>query len=102
MASLVWTSPAKRDVDGIYDFIARRDRRPETAEKVVRELVFHCENYAKVFAAGNVIGTLRSDLGENIWVFTHQRWVVVYRSIEGGIEVLRVVDGSRDFSRLFA
>jgi len=102
MASLVWTSPAKQDVDDIYDFIARRDRRPETAEKVVRELVLHCESYAEAFAAGNSIGTLRPSLGENVWVFTHKRWVIGFRPIQDGIEVLRVVDGARDFSRLFA
>ncbi|MEX2315742.1 MAG: hypothetical protein WD669_01230 [Pirellulales bacterium] len=40
-------------------------------------------------------------LGESHRVFAHKRWVVVFRPIEGGIEVLRVLDGSREFTRLF-
>jgi len=34
-------------------------------------------------------------------VFTHKRWVVVFRPIDNGIEVMRILDGSRDFSRIF-
>ena len=101
MARLVWAFHAKQDVDGIYDFIAHTDRRPLTADNVVRELALQCESYATAFADGNLIGTLRSDLGEQVRVFTHKRWLVVFRPIQDGIEVLRVVDGARDFSRLF-
>jgi plasmid stabilization system protein ParE len=95
--------PLSPDGSGIgsYDYIARRDRRPSTADKVVTELTQACQSYADAFAAGSSLGTARPDLGEGHRVFTHKRWVVVLRPISGGIEVLRVVDGSRDFMRLF-
>jgi plasmid stabilization system protein ParE len=48
-----------------------------------------------------VIGTARPDLGELHRIFTHKRWVIIFRPIAGGIEVLRVLDGSRDYPRLF-
>ncbi len=101
MPTLVWTVTARQDIDDIYDYIGVRDGRPAVADAFVRQLDEVCEDYAAGFAAGHVMGTARSDLGESFRVFTHKRWVVVFRPIDGGIEVLRVIDGSRDFGRLF-
>jgi len=101
MADLQWTAEGRTDIDDIYDYIARRDRRPAVADKVVHNLTAACQWLAAEFASGSVVGTARSDLGENIRLFTHQRWVIVFRPITHGIEVQRVIDGSRDFSRIF-
>ena len=101
MAVLALTELARDDVDGIYDYIGEQERRPATADKVVTEIIDACWSYAASFAAGSVLGSARDDLGESYRVFTHKRWVVVFRPIENGIEVLRVVDGSRDYGQLF-
>jgi len=92
---------ARQNVDEIYDYIGQRDGRPTVADKFVIELEKVCGNYAAAFAAGHVLGSARSDLGESYRIIAHKRWVIVFRPIEGGIEVLRVVDGSRDYGRLF-
>ena len=101
MPVLAWSGLARQDVDDIYDYIGERDGRPATADKFARLLLEVCESYAAAFAAGSIIGTARSDLGESYREFTHKRWVIVFRPIQGGIEILRVVDGSRDYVRLF-
>ncbi len=101
MSILRWSSESRHDIDEIYDYIGRRDRRPAIADHVVGELLTACRSYADAFATGSVLGTARSDLGEGLRVMTHQRWVVFFRPIDGGIEVLRVLDGSRDYPRLF-
>jgi len=86
MASLVWTLPARQDVDEIYDFIAKSDGRPLIADNFTRELIQKCENYAAAFSAGNQIGTLRPNLGEHLRVFSYKRWVVVFLPIEEGMK----------------
>ena len=96
-----WAPIAEEDVEAIYKWIAHRDGRRQTAKKITAEIRQKCDEYADAFAAGSVIGSARPDLGEGHRVFTHKRWVVVFRPIEDGIEVLRVLDGSRDFPRLF-
>jgi toxin ParE1/3/4 len=101
MSRLQWSIEGRQDVDEVYHFIGQRDRRPATADAVVGELRDVCQSYADAFAAGSVLGTARADLGESFRVFTHKRWVIVFRPIDDGIEVLRVLDGSRDYSRLF-
>jgi plasmid stabilization system protein ParE len=101
MSYASWTEPAAKDISAIYEFIARRDRRLSVAKKVVRKLRDHCEDYGKLTSSGNTLGTSREDLGDGIRIFAHQRWVVVFRPREHGIEVLRIFDSSRDFANLF-
>jgi len=90
----------EEDLRAIFRHIAIIDKRPETARKVVHEIRQHCRKYADAFAAGNVIGTDRSDIGEGYRTFSHQRWVILFRAIEKGILVIAVVDGSRDYDKL--
>jgi plasmid stabilization system protein ParE len=102
MSRAQWTSSAKADLRDTYLWIARHDNRRDTARNVIRGLRQQCDQYAIAFANGSVLGTSRNDLGELVRVFTYKRWVIVFRAISNGIEVLRVVDGSRDFTRIFA
>jgi toxin ParE1/3/4 len=101
MSHADWAPQAKADLHDIYLWIARRDGRRSTARRIVREIRQECNRYANAFAAGSLLGTASSELGESARNFTHKRWVVVFRPVDEGIEVLRVVDGSRDFPRLF-
>lgn len=31
-----------------------------------------------------------------------ERWIALYRSVEQGVQIVRIVDGARDVSRLIA
>lgn len=101
MAQADWTRQAEADLEAIYDYIARRDNRLSVAKSVVRRFRDHCDHYAELAASGHEIGTAREDLSPGVRIFTHQRWIVVFRPTSNGIEVLRIYDGSRDFPRLF-
>jgi plasmid stabilization system protein ParE len=46
MAHAAWSPLAERDVEEIYQWIARRDGRRQTAKIVIRELRQHCDDYA--------------------------------------------------------
>lgn len=101
MSRADWTPQAETDLAAIYEYIASRGHRLSVAKDVVRKLRDHCDDYSSLVAAGNVLGTARDDLAESVRVFTHQRWVVVFRQNDSGIEVLRIFDGSRDYPHLF-
>jgi plasmid stabilization system protein ParE len=72
MSNLQWTAQGRQDVDDIYDYIARQDHRPATADKFVRELRDKCQFLADTFAAGSTIGTQRDDLVTLARLFTLQ------------------------------
>jgi toxin ParE1/3/4 len=101
MATLIWSASARDDVDRIYQYIGEHERRPAAADKFVKKLVADGESYAASFSAGSVLGTARPGFGESYRIFSHKRWVIVFRPLVDGIEVLRVVDGSRDYAKLF-
>jgi toxin ParE1/3/4 len=96
MSRVERTLAAEQDLEEIGYYIAKQ-RCPATAEKILREIHAKCSLYA----GQPEMGTLRPDLGEHHRVFHHKRWVVIYRPIQDGIEVLRVVDGARDYPSLF-
>ena len=82
VAKALWTPEAREDLKSIALYIGREDRRPATAAKIAREIKAKCDEYAAAFAEGSVIGTRRPELGENHRVFSHKRWVIIFRATD--------------------
>jgi plasmid stabilization system protein ParE len=101
MAKSLWSHEAREDLKAIVLYVGRQDRRPATAANIAREINAKADDYATHFSGGNVTGTHRPELGENYRVFSHKRWVLIFRPHGQGIEVMRVVDGAQDFPTLF-
>ncbi len=97
MTTANWTPEAETDLEDIVYFLGvERDRR-DTARKIAQEFRDKCD----LHATQPHLGTARPDLGDQCRVFSHKRWVVVFRPYRKGIEVLRIFDGARDYPRLF-
>ncbi len=101
MPQALWCQGAKDDLRKIFRYIASQDHRAEVARKVVHKIRQHCDQYAELTAGGKRIGTDRSELRAGVRSFTHQRWVILFRPIDGTIRVLAIFDGSRDYAKLF-
>jgi len=91
------TEAAQKDLDDIAWYIAVHESRPRVAYKNIDDIIAKCE----LLANNPLLGTAKPEFGDRYRIFSHKRWVILFRPIEDGIEVLRIVDGSRDFSRLF-
>ena len=97
MASANWTPSAVGDMEEIAYWIAEKDQRPETARRIVEEMKAEAQRFAKIPHAGQRHPDIRED-----WLyFRFKRWLIFYRIIDEGIDVLRVIDSARDFPRLF-
>jgi toxin ParE1/3/4 len=92
-----WSDFAREDLKSIGRYIGEEQHRPSTAAKVMREIAGHCDHLARVPHTG----TARPDLDDNTRITSWKRWVIVFRPVEDGVDVLRIVDGSRDFTQLF-
>jgi len=101
MPVLKRTAQSLLDIEEIGLYIGRRQHRPSVAAKIIRELKTQCDLLAK----HPHMGTLKLSLGDEVRIFSHKRWVIVFRPLgeekSGGIEVLRILDGARDFGALF-
>lgn len=97
MPSANWSDVARDDLKEIGRYIGRQQHRPSTASTIMREIRNHCDHLAR----SPYLGTARPDLDEGIRIAFWKRWVIIFRPAEDGIDVLRIVDGSRDWSKLF-
>jgi toxin ParE1/3/4 len=88
---------AEQDLERIAEFIGETNHSPDAAQRFLRELSSRFELYASQPRSGQA----RPDLGVEVRIFTHGNYVVVYRALHDGIDVLRVFHGAQDFPRLF-
>ena len=97
MSRVERTPAAEQDLRDIGYYIGVEQHRPSTAEAILREIDAQCRTYS----TKPLMGTPRPDLGQGYRVIHHKRWVIIYQPIDDGIEVLRIVDGARDYPSLF-
>jgi toxin ParE1/3/4 len=88
---------AEQDLLEIAYQIAVTDGRPHTAEIIIDELVAKCNFYAKI----PQLGTAADHLFEGCRYGRHKRWIIFYRPRPEGIDVIRIIDGARDYEHFF-
>jgi toxin ParE1/3/4 len=95
MPRIIISPLAQADIDQIWDYIARDSIL--NADRFVDRI----EQRFGLLAANPRLGVAREDLRPGLRRFTHARYLIYYRPIRGGIEVVRVVHGARDESAVW-
>jgi toxin ParE1/3/4 len=90
------TDLAEADLEDIWVHIARDS--PADATRFVIRILERCERLADMPGTGR----LRSDLGPNLRTFALGNYLIIYRAIEDGIEIVRVLHGRRDIGALLS
>ena len=83
------------DLRDIWAFIA--NDRPSAADSLIDSFY---EKF-RLLGMNPGIGESRSDLREGLRILSVGSYVIGFRRLHQGIEIVRVVHGARDFSRLF-
>jgi toxin ParE1/3/4 len=96
MSRIVRRKAAKTDLKEIWKYIARDS--PERADAFLRQLGQKMESLAK----NPLMGRERSELLPNLRSFPVGRYVIFYRPLSDGIDVVRVLSGAMDIERIFA
>lgn len=94
MASLRFAAHARQDMIDIFDYIA--GDKPVAALKWIDTIEAKCE----LLSSQPEIGQKRPEFGADIRSSIVGRYVVFYRAITDGIEVVRVVSGNRNIQSL--
>jgi toxin ParE1/3/4 len=97
MPRVFFDSVALADVDGIYDHIARALKSPQAADRTIDEINAACQTHASQPRMGEAL----PDLGQDLRIFPVGSYVVIYRPLEEGIHVIRVLLGRRSYPSLF-
>jgi len=95
MARVIYSPEAESDLLGIASFIARD--KPSAARQWVKLLQDKCE----LLATHPRVGEEKPGFGvQGCRVFSVGSYVIFFRAVEQGIEVARIVHGSRDMGNL--
>lgn len=95
MPQLIISSEADQDLLDIWLYIAQDS--PVNADRFLDRLY----EVAHKLTEFNEMGTARPDLAEALRSFPVDRYVIYFRPIQQGIELVRVLRGSRDITVLF-
>ncbi len=96
MAIVVKRPRAEMDLLDIWDYIADDsiDRADEFLDQVEAKL--------QTLASNPGLGRRREELLDGLQSFPIGNYVVFYREIENGIDLIRVLHGSRDIQEIFS
>ncbi|MEX2212549.1 MAG: type II toxin-antitoxin system RelE/ParE family toxin [Phycisphaeraceae bacterium] len=86
---------AEQDYAEIWDYIA--ERNPDAADRLLRQIDAKLESYLDTPNAG----TPRDEIMPGLRSFPVGRYVVLYRPVADGIELIRILHGARDLGRAF-
>ena len=89
------TPRASQDLEAIADFIAEDDAA--AAARVVNAIEEKC----RAIAVMPGMGRGREEFAPGLRSALSGRYLIFYRPEEGGIQVIRIVHGSRDLPKLF-
>lgn len=85
---------AQEDLKGIWEYVA--EQNSEAASKLIREIT---RRFGTLRDHPH-IGRAQDDLLANLRSFTVRNHVIFYQPFEGGVEILRVLHGSRDIGSI--
>lgn len=95
MPTLIVSPDAEQDLLDIWLYIA--EDSPKNADRFLDRL----EGKAMKLAEFKNIGVDRPELAPDLKSFPVDRYVLYYRNNSSGIELVRVLHGSRDINRVF-
>ncbi|HEV7327961.1 MAG TPA: type II toxin-antitoxin system RelE/ParE family toxin [Bosea sp. (in: a-proteobacteria)] len=94
MGFVHYTDRAKQDLLDIWLWIAR------DSATVADAVLDRIEQRAATLSHHPEIGMARPEIGEGARGLVSERWLVLDRLVDGGVQIVRIVDGARDFGRL--
>ena len=87
-----WSLPAKTDLKQIHDYIAMDSRY--YAKKVAQTIVEKTEDLPSFPERGRIVPEIGDARVREIFVYSYR---LIYEITSGGIEILGVIHGKRDF-----
>lgn len=91
-----FTVPASRDLEAIVDYVAEQSSI-DRAEALLQQVNAKCQRLAQFPG----MGRKRDELAAGVRSWPVESYLIVYRMIDQGIEILRVVSGYQDLTALF-
>jgi toxin ParE1/3/4 len=89
------TAQAEQDLIEIWLYIAQDN--PDAADRMLDEL----ESKFQLLSEQPYLGPARPDIAQEMRFFPVGSYLILYREVTGGVEIVRVVHGARKWMALF-
>lgn len=93
--NVFYTKQAREDLLDIWVYIA-----PRNAEAVADRVYDSIEQACKLLALHPQLGVRRPEIADDARSLVVERWLVLYRLMPEGVQVVRIIDGARDITRI--
>lgn len=88
-----WSVPARNDLKQIHDYIAKDSKY--YARRVIQEIVAKTETLTEFPEIGRIVPEVSDQNVRELIVYSYR---LVYEISAGGIEILAIIHGKRDFN----
>ena len=95
MPRVLRTGPARADLLDIWIYVA--EQNPAAARQLLKDVNDAAQSHAGFPQSGRA----RPECGQDLRSFVVRGYVVFYRPLPDGIQILRVLHGSRDVEAIF-
>jgi len=95
MPRVTRTEQAENDLLSIWEYIA--DDNSKSADKLLRLINERCD----MLAEHPKLRPARPDLGQELRYLPVGSYLILYREIENGVEIVRVLHGARNLDMIF-
>ncbi len=95
MTNIRFTRRSREDLLDIWLYIA-----PRNSEAVADQVYDRIEDACRRLAHHPQLGPARPEIAEDARVLVIERWLALYRLVDDGAQIVRIVDGSRDLTRI--
>ena len=95
MSVIERTAQAEEDLLEIWIYIAQDN--PGAADRVLDDI----EERFYALANNPLIGRSRPDIAPELRYFSVGKYLILYRTVSDGIQIVRVIHGARDLPHLF-
>jgi len=89
------TAQAEQDLIDLWLYIAQDN--PDAADRMLDEL----ESKFQLLAEQPYLGPARPEIAQEMRLFPVGSYLILYREVTGGVEIVRVVHGARKWMDLF-
>ena len=95
MSRVRFTAKAREDLIEIWAYIATHN-----SEAIADRIYDRISRACRLLEDQPRLGPARPELHPEARVLVIERWLTIYRVLDNGIEIARIVDGARDLSAL--
>lgn len=95
MAKVRYSRLARKDLLDLWQHIEL-----QTSEAAADAICDRIENACQVLTEYPQLGRARPEIADGARSLVVERWLALYRLVPGGVQIVRIVDGARDLTKI--